>query len=42
MMKSEEAAGKAMDTKGTRAYVSKEDMMNKENNRGPWERNRKG
>ena len=41
MMKSEEAAGKAMDTKGTRVSVSMEDTMNKENKREPWERNRK-
>lgn len=30
-----------MDTKGTRASGSMDDMMNKENKRGPWERNRK-
>ena len=35
MMKSGETVGKAMDTEGTRAYVSKEDMMNKENRHGP-------
>lgn len=35
MMKTEETAGKAMDTQGTCAYVSKEGVRNKENRSGP-------
>lgn len=42
MMKGGETVGKAMNTEGTRAYVSKEDMMNKENRHGPRNEREKG